>query len=201
MEINDQTNDERRRFFRIEDEICLDYEVITEEEYRNAADELAKIKQSAFSLSATFAALNNEYNPILNSIKHSSPEIGQYLDLLNRKIDSLGQQLLEEENPCSDGNTIKVNLSASGIAFQCDEKLKDSQGMKLKIILLPEKIGVITYGRVQHCLQSKSQRESNIICIDFEHIRYDDQELMIKHNLNKQMQELRQRSENELDNE
>ncbi len=201
MTDKEKDNNERRRFFRIEDEICLDYEIISEEEYNNAPEELAKIKQSAFSLSANFASLNNEYNPMLNSIKHSSPEIGQYLDLLNQKIDSLGQQLLEDENPCADGNTIKVNLSASGIAFQCNEKPKDGQGMKLKIILLPEKIGVVIYGKVQHCLQSDEQRKNNIICIDFEHIRYDDQELMIKHNLNKQMQELRQRSEDELDNE
>jgi hypothetical protein len=195
--MNDKDSNERRRYFRIEDEICLDYEVISDEEYSKAPEVLAQMMQSAFSLSASFAALNNEYNPLLNSIKHASPEIGQYLELLNRKIDSLGQQLLEEETPCDEGNAIEANLSASGIAFQCSEQLKDGQGMKLKIVLLPEKIGVILFGRVQHCLQSAEQKKDDIICIDFEHIRYDDQELIIKHNLNKQMQELRQRSEDE----
>lgn len=92
-----------------------------------------------------------------------------------------------------------VNLSASGIAFKCEEGLPDNQPVKLRIILLPEKIGVIIYGRVQDRLRSAEQIKDGVVCIDFEHIRYDDQELMIKHNLNKQMQLLRQRNEEEFD--
>jgi hypothetical protein len=186
---------ERRRFFRIDDEVGLEYDLISEEEYKTAPEELEQIKQTAFSLSAEFATLNNEYNPTLNSIRNSQPEVAQYLDLLNRKIDSISSKFLEEEIEGLEENTRLVNLSASGIAFKCNDNLPDAQPLKLRIILLPEKIGVVIFGRVQDKLRSAEQRKEGVICVDFEHIRYEDQELMIKHNLNKQMLILRQRNE------
>jgi len=195
----EQSENERRRFFRIDDEVGLEYDLISEEEYKTAPEELEQTKQTAFSLTAEFATLNNEFNPLLNSIRNTQPEIAQYMDLLNRKIDAISSKFLEEEIECLEENTRMVNLSASGIAFKCEEGLTDNQPVKLRIILLPEKIGVVIFGRVQDRLRSAEQKKNDIVCIDFEHIRYDDQELMIKHNLNKQMQLLRQRNEEELD--
>lgn len=193
--MTDQQNhhDERRRFFRIDDQVCLDYEIISEDEFNNAPDELAKLKQSGFALSADFATLNFEYNPILNSIRQTSSEIAQYFELINRKLDSLSQHLLEEEIPCPDSAMLTVNLSASGIAFDSDEKLEKGQALKIHLVLLPEKVGILVFGRVNDCRSAENKYR---VSVDFEHIRYDDQELMIKHNLNKQMQELRERSEN-----
>ena len=199
MDKNEQTESERRRFFRIDDEVGLEYDLISEDEYKNAPQELEQIKQSAFSLSAEFATLNNEYNPTLNGIRNTHPEIAQYLELLNNKIDAISTHFLEEEIDDLEENTCMVNLSASGIAFKCEQDFADNQPLKLRVILLPEKVGVFIYGRVQEKLRSAEQKKQGIVCVDFEHIRYDDQELMIKHNLNKQMQLLRQRNEDELD--
>jgi len=195
----DQSESERRRFFRIDDEVGLEYKLISEDEYKAAPEELEKIKQTAFSLSAEFATLNNEFNPTLNSIRNSHPEIAQYLDLLNKKIDSISTRFLEEEIEGLEESTCMANISASGIAFKCDTDLANEQPVKLRIILLPEKIGVTIFGRVQDRFRSADQKKQGIVCIDFEHIRYDDQELMIRHNLNKQMQLLRLRNEEELD--
>jgi len=189
-----EQDEQRRRFFRIDDEICLQYDLISEDEYRNAPQELEQIQQTSFGLSADFATLNFEYNPILNSIKSAHPEIGQYFEFLNRKLDALSQHLLEDDIPCEESGLQKVNISASGIAFHCPADIKDNQPLRIRLVLLPEKIGIMVFGRVIH--KNKATAEHNLISVDFEHIRYDDQELMIKHNLNKQMQELRQRSEN-----
>lgn len=197
--INNDNDKERRRFFRIDDEIGLEYDLISEEEYLNAPEELAQTKQTAFSLRAEFATLNNEINPTLNSIRNVHPEIGQYLDFLNSKIDTISSRLLEEEIENLEENICTANISASGIAFKPEKPLTDNQPLRLRIILLPEKIGVVIFGRVQEKLRSAEQKDNNIICIDFEHIRYDDQELMIKHNLNRQMQLLRKRNEEDLD--
>lgn len=188
-----QQGEERRRFFRIDDEVCLEYELISEQEYSNAPQELEQVQQSSFGLSADFAFMNFEYSPILNSIRSAHPEIGQYLDFINRKLDALSQRLLEEEIPCENSNKQLVNISASGIAFNSSDELEDNQPLRIRLVLLPEKVGILVFGRVVHNHTSDSDR--NLISIDFEHIRYDDRELMIKHNLNKQMQELRQRSE------
>jgi len=164
MDKKEQPESERRRFFRIDDEVGLEYQLVSEEEYKNAPEELEKTKQSAFSLSADFATLNSEYSPALNSIRNTHPEIAQYLELLNNKIDSISAQLLEEEIDDLDENTCMVNLSASGIAFKCSETLTDNQPVKLRIVLLPEKIGVVIYGRAQHRLRSAEQK-NKALCV------------------------------------
>ena len=186
-----ENENERRRFFRLDDEICLEYDLISEEAYANAENELAQIEQSAFSLSADFATLSFEYNLTLNNIKSTHPDIGQYFDLLNRKLDALSRHLLDDETPCDEATKQLVNISASGIAFDSTKELKDKQPLRLRIILLPEKIGIVVFGRV--CFSNKKNKHR--VSVDFEHIRNGDQELMIKHNLNKQMHALRQRSE------
>lgn len=189
-----EKNKERRRFFRINDDVFLEYDLLSEDEYSSAQAELDALKHTAFSMSAEFATLNNEFHPLLNNIKQSTPDIAQYLELLNQKIDALSQHLLESQLP-AEKNKISANLSASGIAFRSNKPMNTGQALKLKIILFPEKVGILVFGRVMHCDKEKDAHNEHLVSVDFEHIRYEDQELMIKHNINKQIMELRQRSE------
>ena len=194
----DNDKDERRGFFRIDDEVHLEYEVVNEDEYNNAKNILDEVHESTFSLSANFATLNHDNNYLLNNIRRNSPEIAQYLDLLNQKIDGLSQHLLETSTPSDENNLVVVNISASGIAFNTKENLNKNQAIKLRFVLLPEKVGIQVYGRIIDCKQD-AENTGFLCSIDFEHIRNDDTELMIKHNLNKQMMDLRKKSESEED--
>lgn len=180
---------ERRDFFRIDDEVYLDYISISEEEYITAPETLKNLEDSAFSLSANFATLNNKINPILNNIKQLHPEIGEYLEALNSKIDSLSQHIHNDQSGFDKQKIFTANVSASGIQFKTERDLKVQQAMKLELVLLPEKVGVLIYGRIVEIKES-------CISIEFEHLRAEDQELMIKHNLNKQMTELREKNDN-----
>jgi hypothetical protein len=191
MTINISDDDERRRFFRIDDEVILEFQAISETQYSKADEELEEIQNSAFGLSADFATLNHEYNPVLHSIKNHLPEVAHYFELINSKLDKLSHHILDRELITQGPVTQNVNLSAAGIAFECSETFTDNQPMKIRLVLLPEKIGILVFGRVRRKISDKK----NLLCIDFEHLRYNDQELMIKHNLNRQMEELRQRSE------
>ena len=190
----ENNQNERRDFFRIDDQVHLAFEPVSDDEYNNAMQLLNNVHESPFALSANFATINHENNHLLNNIRRNSPETAQYLDLINQKVDALSQHLLEDSMPVSEDNLVTVNISASGIAFPTSEKLNKNQAIKIRIVLLPEKVGVQAYGRLIDCRQNP---ESNgfIVGMDFEHIRNDDKELMIKHNLNQQMLQLRKRSE------
>lgn len=185
-------DDERRRYFRIKDEAYLEYRLLEEKDYKQAVSENEQRDSSAFTLSAAFASLNNEISPVMNSLRQSNPDIAQYLEFLNNKIDALGTQLLEQQVSIED-HTRTIDLSASGIAFSADFEFQEKQPIEIKLVLLPEKVGVICYGRAMH--KQGKDSEGELIGIDFEHIRDDDRELIIKHNLNRQMQELRERNE------
>lgn len=175
---------ERRDFFRIEDEIYLDFEIISDEEYATAPITLENLDKSAFSLSANFATLNNGVNPILNNIKQLHPDIGEYLEVLNSKIDSLSQHILYGSSTFDTSKVVSANISASGIRFNSETKLEINQAVKLQLVLLPEKIGILIFGRVIKSIDGD-------ITIEFNYLRPEDQELLIKHNLNKQMSDLR----------
>ncbi|MCW8935947.1 MAG: PilZ domain-containing protein [Gammaproteobacteria bacterium] len=182
--------DERRDFFRIDDEIYLDFEAISEDEYADAPNTLKDLHENAFSLSADFATLNNKTHPLLNNIKQLHPDIGEYLEVLNSKIDSLSQQMLYDNSSFDQDKVNPANLSASGIQFSSSDNFETGQAIKLELVLLPEKIGVLVFGRVV-----KSSK--NHLSVMFEYMRPEDQELMIKHNLNKQMTDLREKKDSE----
>lgn len=188
-----ETHKERREYFRIEDDVYLDVQAISEEEYSKAETTLNELSEYAFSLSAEFATLNNKIHPILNNIRQLHPDIAQYLDFLNTKIDSLSHQLLQKENIYNKDKLVHANISASGIMYENTNELQKGSPVKLEIVLFPEKIGLVIFGRIAHCRQHNNK---NCTSIEFEHIREEDQELMIKHNLNKQMSDIREQNNN-----
>jgi len=181
--------DERRDFFRIDDDVYIDIQAVSEQEYNSAPETLQDLDDDSFSLSANFATLNNKINPVLNNIKQLHPDIGEYLEAINNKIDSLSQHILYESSNYDNQKLIRANISASGIQFETQQDFKVEQTLKLELVLLPEKIGVLIFGRVVEIKESA-------LTIRFEHMRPEDQELMIKHNLNKQMSELREKNDN-----
>jgi len=192
--MNNIKNDERRDFFRIEDEVYLELEIISADEYQTVPDILDNLHNDSFSLSADFATLNNSFHPVLNNIKQVHPEIAQYLELLNKKIDSLGELLLHKSSAYDENKRIKANISASGIMFETESMYTVGDLIRLEIVLFPEKIGVLIFGKVIKTGESANQKQN--LSIEFEHIRTEDQELMIKHNLNKQMLDLREKNDN-----
>lgn len=192
---NISNNDERRDFFRIEDEVYLELESISADEYQLAPEVLDNLHNDSFSLSADFATLNNSLHPVLNNIKQIHPDIAQYLELLNNKIDSLGELLLHKSSAYDESKRIKANISASGIMFESESIYKEGDLLRLEIVLFPEKIGVLIFGKVIKTSESTNQKQN--VSIEFEHIRNEDQELMIKHNLNKQMMILREKNDND----
>jgi hypothetical protein len=193
--MNSNRTDERREYFRIEDDIYLQWEVVSEDEYARADEILKNLTDSDFSLSADFATLNNKFHPILNNIKQAHPDIAHYLELLNAKLDTLGHHLLQQQEVYSEQKLTHVNISASGVMYAADQPVTANSLLKLEYVLLPEKVGIITYGKVVNT--TPLENGEHCIHISFEHMRTEDSELMIKHNLNTQMNMIRENKDSE----
>lgn len=191
--MNNNKTDERREYFRVEDDIYLQWQIVSDDEYARADEILKNLSDSDFSLSADFATLNNKFHPILNNIKQAHPDIAHYMELLNSKLDSLGHHLLQQQSVYDEQKLTHVNISASGLMYATEKPIPVNSMLKLECVLFPEKVGIITYGRVVNT--TLLENGEHCIHISFEHIRTEDSELMIKHNLNTQMNMIREHKE------
>ncbi len=186
--------DERRRFFRIEDEITLFYREI-EEETLPDGEHFKDEMMDAFSLTAMLEYLNQESGFLQRTIEKSQPDIASYFDVLNQKIDLVAKAVLLKEKGVSELPASKVNISAAGVSFFADLELKKGTFLELKMILPPVLTGLITYGKVVYCERVENETHSHRLAVDYIDISEQDRDVLIRHIVKRQMQQIRQDSD------
>ncbi len=188
---------ERRRYFRIEDEIVLVYRLVAPEE---VPDPSAFPEQMAdqFSITSTLEYLTQESQAQLRSIQRDHPEVAAFLQTLERKIDVLAQALLISNNQLMDQPTRKVNLSAAGLAFDSEQTMSEGSVLELKMVVPPALVGIITFGRVVYCHENEGGGDYRI-GVDFLSMREQDREFLIRHVVKRQLSKLRQQKQTQFD--
>lgn len=174
---------ERRRFFRVEDEIVLVYRPIAPEDMP-PAEAFQNQLVDHFSLTSTLAYLTQESQAQLRRIERENPAVAEYLKTLERKIEALAQAVLISNNHLADQPTRKVNLSAAGIAFTADQPLAEGDLLELKMVLPPSLVGIVTFGKVVYCTR---QPEGWRVGVDFLSMREQDREVLIRHVVKRQL--------------
>ena len=184
--------EERRRFFRIDDEVNLVYKKIDEKatiEPSHVSDHIL----SHCSLSAAIDMVSQESALLLNRLERSQPEVADYLRLVENKIDLLVQAIMMQDSLFTEQNTRNVNLSASGLAFESEEKLNPGEFLEVKMTLVSCMAVVVTYGKVIYCKQNpvNDSQFPYVVGIDYINMKDQDRELLIKHVVKRQLQQIR----------
>lgn len=184
---------DRRRFFRINDEVDLYYRKIAQQE----ACEASHIDENVLTgdaLPQIMEAVEQEMNGILKRIETAQPEVAQYLKLLDYKIDMLAECLLHQNDLVREKNSYHVNLSASGLAFGSEQVLDEGDFLELKILLPASRALVTTCCRVIQCRQNPSHesRYPYVVSVDYMNMKEEDRELLIKHVIKRQLAQLRE---------
>jgi PilZ domain-containing protein len=190
--------DDRRRFFRIEDEINLYYKRVDEE--------LLKVNNHGSedilghcSLSAALDMLSQEAQLTLRRLERNEPDVADYLKVLENKIDLIARAVLMQGMDLSEQKTRNVNMSASGIAFECEEAMQAGECLEIKMLLASSMTVIATYGKVIHC-KHKADDDSEypfLVGVDYYNMKDQDKELLIKHVVKRQMQQIREFKEEE----
>lgn len=191
---NHEKSGERRRYFRIEDEITLFYREIEE----GALPDGESFKEEAmdgFSLAATLEYLDQESGFIFRTIEKSHPDIASYLDVLNQKINLISKAVLLQEEGVAELPASKVNISASGISFFADIDVSAGSLLELKMILPPALTGLVTYGRVVYCEPVEDEAHSHRLAVDYINIREQDRDVLIRHIVKRQMRQIRKEND------
>jgi hypothetical protein len=190
--INRTRSEDRRGFFRIDDEVSLFYKKIDERlvtEPHHISDNIL----NNYSLSTVLEMVSQESTLLLNRLEKIQPEVADYLRLIDTKIDLLAQAIMMQSAPVKESETRNVNVSATGIAFNCEEQLKQGDYLEIKLLLVSGTAVIVTYGKVVYCKNSEPNDSlyPYLVGVDFINMKDEDRELLIKYVVKKQLQQIR----------
>lgn len=183
---------ERRRYFRINDEINLYYNLL-EDATAVRPSFLSNDLLNNCSLLTAVDLMTDEARQTLLRIEQKDQDNAKYLAFLNQKIDLIAQalSLLMDEN--DEFYTRNVNLSASGVAFISEDPLQIGNILEIKMVLSTISAVIVTYAKVIYCneLQDSEHRSFNV-GVDYLELQEQERELINKHIIKKQMQLIRE---------
>jgi hypothetical protein len=180
--------DERRRFYRIEDIVGIKTEVIPQQQVQQKLEQFWD-DQHEFSLRNRFNFELDQHLADLRHIKTSMPEVGRYLEVLQKQLDMLTEKMLEDEDEFVDKEK-EVNLSAQGISFYSEEIVHPGEIIEMNLKLLPGHQRIVVFSKVIHCEKDKDEQGKYKVALDFEHIHEADREILVKHIHGKQLRAL-----------
>jgi len=143
---------DRRSFFRIDENIALEYREVSEKTTQEQEPEALYPDAVTFALYSEMKKIDNENAALLFQLKNDNRTLGEYLHNMNRKIDLLGQQLMAEHKPAALTHlTRQVNLSEGGIAFGSIKPIQKDDFIALRMTFLPSYAGVVVFAKITRC--------------------------------------------------
>lgn len=185
-------NQERRRYFRIVDQVAISYRRLSEEE--NVARGVG-----INSPAALIVQLENQISASLETLRSVQPQVHELLELFNRKINLV--LALDDSISETDSEQLKraqqVNISACGIAFPSYEQLEPNDKILLDLTLFPSnvclKMVAVVIGNER--LAEPIGDDAYIIRADFLDISSNEQEVLVQHIIKRQTLQLKERRE------
>lgn len=194
--VNMTKTEDRRDFFRIDDEVSLFYKKIDEKRVTEPHQVSDNILNSC-SLSTALEMVSQDSALLLHRLEKNQPDVADYLRLIDTKIDLLAQAIKMQGFQVNENDTRNVNVSATGIAFNCEVALKAGDHLEIKMLLISSMAVVVTYGRVVYCKngQSNDSRYPYFVGVDFINMKDEDREMLIKYVVKKQLQQIRDKKQ------
>jgi hypothetical protein len=182
-------SDERRRYYRIEDEVCLAMQLVAATEIDDRLEDFWA-NEHAFSMRNNYNFQIEQHIADRHKIENKMPELARYLAVLEKQIDRITEKLIGDEH---DANMIQkaANLSAQGISFYADQPPPQGELVELKLKLLPAGLRLVIMARVV-LVENDSSREQDKakVSLNFENLHEADREILIKHIHGKQLESL-----------
>lgn len=184
---------ERREHFRINDTLFLQYKAIdqatAEQLSQNILNpQLDESNQQQVQLSS----LQTAFTLLTDQINHHDRDIARALRLLNEKINILSRGLQNRHDEV-DFNSTDVNLSGGGLSFLSAELLNLKSPLSLQIELRSSGIIIDAIANVISCKKNQPENKENpyFLRLAFTKMNETDRNLLIKHILFRQAEELR----------
>ncbi len=185
---------EKRNYFRIDDVAILHYRVLSDEENNNRQDHDDQLVIDKLTLKARFDCISREMQPLYRVIEAGNPEIAQYLSAIDKKLNLLSEYYVEIAMSDMDMSPQRVNLGAGGISFYSSSPAMSGSVVELRLVLLPEHVGIFSYARVVNCTRDNdevAEKGPYKISLEFEHMTDDVRDIITRHVLGKEQASIR----------
>lgn len=185
------TGQERRRYFRVPDQLLIGFRVVDESKLPVADD--------SDTTGSALGQLENLISEQLSKIRGHHPAVCEVLELFNQKINvalSLDEKRLESVS-AAEKSKKDVNLSACGIAFPVEENIPLGSKIQLDMTLLPSYINLNVEAQVIDIAPRTDLTDGDLYLLraDFVGLSQVDQELLVQHVVKCQAQMLKARRE------
>lgn len=193
-------SDERREYFRIADEIALDYRLIDNGEVDKLLEKIKSQLIDRFTAASSFTATTRQMTNVIHKIQGQSPELARCLQAIDQKLNMLAQLFVSEEIKESNQDTREVSLSAGGVAFCAQHEIPVGSLLELRMVLFPSLVGILTISRVIKCerVSDGNPQYPWQLAVEYEHLKETDRELLVRHIMARETEQLRiQRTEND----
>lgn len=170
---------EGRPYFRTKDEVYYGYELIQENPFVSNdpfSDKLVRYDSSEeFEMLQYLKSIDRELVNLYRSLADDHPALGQYLKLLNTKIDHLAERLVGKANTQSR----KVNLSLNGMSFKTEKRIREKTLMKLIIYTKPNLLPIVVKAKVIYSqFHTKNHYHT---AVEFESLTEEQADLLSHH--------------------
>lgn len=177
--------EDRREYYRIEDTIALEIRPLSAPEA--AGQEVLQDASPLFNLLSELHLSEFESQHLLRQISERDRNLAAFLKSQNKRIDLLSQVIaitalghIGEPQP--------VIISEGGIDFQHPTPIDVNARLSVKLVLMPQALGLLLRARVTHC---DRKGEGYDVGTEFEHLTDAQRQLLARHILQKQAQERR----------
>ena len=190
------SSNERRRHFRVQDQVLVDYELVTDAEVRAAAHQMQVVDPAELSATTTLRRLEIELQTALSRLSNRHGEIIRCLDLLNSKVNTLAGMIPatgKQDQELALRDVCDCSLSSSGIAFTARQSLPLDTRLRLRLVILPDYFHVTAYGEVVRVTPIEKPEDgfSHVIGVNFLHILDRYREALARRSLQREIEDRR----------
>jgi len=185
---------ERRKYFRINGDVSLDYKVISEADMKQGKYPAQFEVSPYFTLLGQLQELDNDNNYLLRKIALKDPTLALFLETLNAKIDVIAKTLAVGEMNFDNLSIQNINLSEGGMSFIGKEPVPQGSYLGMKLVFANNYTGLLLYGLVLHSIP---EEEGYKIGIEFTDMAESSRTIVVRHILSTQAKELQQKDDRE----
>ncbi len=187
------SHSDERNFFRIDDEVYIEFRVLTEVPRDKSKMPALRKDVRANDVLSDLTAVNAQIHPLIESIKQTNTAIARCLEAINKKVDLLAKVVSKTGEPFKAVKpNKKVNLSAGGVSFNVSTELLPNTPVEVRLVVVSSNLVVTAYGEVTHCArEGKDPEQPFRIGIKFPALSVTERQALFTHVLGRHTEKLR----------